>query len=361
MKQKMNQRKVLIAILISIVLFLIVISCLLFLPIVKFELKGEYIQTIEYGNKYQEEGLIAKLNFIDNSKKVTINNNIDYTKIGSYKILYKLSLPLNKTKKLERTVNIVDTTAPSITLLGSNPLRIKYNGKFIEPGYEVRDNYDTNENLKIKITYNKEIDTKKEGTYIINYEVTDTSGNITNITREVIVTPRILTENGFTYVEGVLIVNKKYSIPSSYNPGVNKEAYGMLQQMQSEAKKYGHSLYLASGFRSYYDQKYIYNNYVKEFGQTVTDTFSARPGHSEHQTGLAFDVGWIDDRFGDTECGKWLAVNAYKYGFIIRYPKGKEHITGYKYEPWHIRYLGVELATKVYNSGLTLEEYFGIN
>ena len=96
------------------------------------------------------------------------------------------------------------------------------------------------------------------------------------------------------------------------------------------------------------------------YGQELTDTFSARPGHSEHQTGLAFDVGAIDDDFANWPSGIWLKENAHKYGFIIRYPKGKQHITGYKYEPWHIRYLGVDLATKVYNSGLTLEEYLGI-
>ena len=92
----------------------------------------------------------------------------------------------------------------------------------------------------------------------------------------------------------------------------------------------------------------------------AADTYSARAGHSEHQTGLAFDVGKIDDNYGNTKEGVWLKNNAHIYGFIIRYPKGKEHITGYKYEPWHIRYLGVDIATKVYNKGVTLEEYLGI-
>ena len=115
-----------------------------------------------------------------------------------------------------------------------------------------------------------------------------------------------------------------------------------------------------SGFRSYWDQNYIYNNSVKNYGVEQTDTFSARPGHSEHQTGLAFDIGAIDDDMGEWPSGIWLAENAHRYGFIIRYPKGKQHITGYKYGPWHVRYLGVNVATKVYNSGLTLEEYLGI-
>ena len=94
---------------------------------------------------------------------------------------------------------------------------------------------------------------------------------------------------------------------------------------------------------------------------SAADTFSARPGTSEHQTGLAMDVGWIDDAFANTPAGIWLAENCYKYGFIIRYQKNKESITGYKYEPWHIRYLGKDIAKDVYESGLCLEEYLGVN
>jgi D-alanyl-D-alanine carboxypeptidase len=117
---------------------------------------------------------------------------------------------------------------------------------------------------------------------------------------------------------------------------------------------------LVSGFRSYSRQKTIYNNYVAIDGVTKADTYSARPGHSEHQTGLAFDVGAIDDNYGNTAAGKWLANNAHKYGFIIRYPKGKTHITGYKYEPWHIRYIGTNHATTIYNKQITLEEYLNV-
>ena len=131
--------------------------------------------------------------------------------------------------------------------------------------------------------------------------------------------------------------------------------------MQSAASTLGLNLSLISGFRSYELQNSVYNNYVSWYGQASADTFSARPGHSEHQTGLAFDIGKLENSFGETASGKWLAENCHLYGFIIRYPKGKQNITGYKYEPWHVRYLGVDIATKVKNSGLTLEEYLGIN
>ena len=131
--------------------------------------------------------------------------------------------------------------------------------------------------------------------------------------------------------------------------------------MQTDAMNVGLSLKLVSGFRSYNTQTNLYNNYVKINGQAKADTFSAKPGHSEHQTGLAFDVGSTKGVFAYTNESKWLAKNCHLYGFIIRYPLGKTNITGYIYEPWHIRYLGVDTATKVKQSGLTLEEYLGIN
>lgn len=168
-------------------------------------------------------------------------------------------------------------------------------------------------------------------------------------------------ESGATYIKGILIVNKTYSLPEDYNPGLDPTTKSQFDLLSADAKKEGLDIHLSSGFRSYDYQKRIYNNYVNAYGQATADTFSARPGHSEHQTGLAIDVNSIDDSFASTPESAWLESNAHKYGFIIRYPKGKEDITGYKYESWHIRYLGVDTATAVYNSGLTLEEYLGVN
>lgn len=165
---------------------------------------------------------------------------------------------------------------------------------------------------------------------------------------------------GLTYINGVLIANKKYSLPANYNPGIDATALNAYYEMKNAAVQNGFSLEIMSGFRSYETQRNLYNRYVNTYGKAEADTFSAEPGKSEHQTGLAFDLGWVDDGYAYTAEGKWLADNCYKYGFIIRYPKGKESITGYKYEPWHVRYLGNPLATDVYNSGLCLEEYLGI-
>ncbi|MBQ7687672.1 MAG: M15 family metallopeptidase [Clostridia bacterium] len=167
--------------------------------------------------------------------------------------------------------------------------------------------------------------------------------------------------NGLTYVDGLLIVNKTYSLPSSYTPGaLTSETSAAFDRMQADAAAEGLNLYVSSGFRSYELQTSLYNRYVAADGKAAADRYSARPGHSEHQTGLAMDLNTITNSFADTAEGKWVDANCYKYGFILRYPLGKEAETGYMYEPWHLRYVGVEKAAAIYNSGLTLEEYYGL-
>ena len=163
-----------------------------------------------------------------------------------------------------------------------------------------------------------------------------------------------------TYIGGLLVVNKTYALPADYNPGVNAEAQNALYEMFDDAAKEGLSLWVRSGVRTYADQKWQYNVYVERDGAALADTYSARPGHSEHQTGLAFDLNSLYTSFGETAEGKWLAENCHKYGFIIRYPAGKESITGYMYEPWHVRYVGMDHAPVIYEKGLCLEEYLGI-
>lgn len=167
--------------------------------------------------------------------------------------------------------------------------------------------------------------------------------------------------DGVTYIQGVMIVNKTYSLPQSYNPnGLTAETKAAFAELQAAASADGLSVYSVSDFRSYEAQDTLYNNYVARDGKEAADTYSARPGHSEHQTGLTIDCNYAGDAFHDTPEAKWLENNAWKYGFIIRFPKGKEDKTGYKYESWHIRYVGKDMAKKIYDSGLCLEEYFGI-
>ena len=167
--------------------------------------------------------------------------------------------------------------------------------------------------------------------------------------------------DGATYIEGVLIANKSYPLPSTYNPGdLTSEVKEAFSKMQKAAASEGLNIYISSGFRSYERQVTVYNSYVQKDGKELADTYSSRPGYSEHQTGLCFDLNSIDDSFGNTAESAWVDKHAHEYGFIVRFPKGKDSATGYQYEPWHLRYVGVDMATKIYNSGLSLEEYFGI-
>ena len=184
-------------------------------------------------------------------------------------------------------------------------------------------------------------------------------------------------ENGISYVDGYLIVNKTYRLSDSYktqNPYqavtgdwcvncIDKDTMESFKLMQSDAASLGLNIYIASGYRGYNNQRTLYNNYVARDGKDAADTYSARPGHSEHQTGLCFDLNSVNDSFSYTDEGKWVNNNAHLYGFIIRYPKGKESITGYQYESWHLRYVGKELALELYNNGnwITMEEYFGLS
>lgn len=170
-----------------------------------------------------------------------------------------------------------------------------------------------------------------------------------------------------TVIEGIVIASKKYPLPSTYAPGESKEARAAFQEMAAEATLSGYDLVAFSTYRSFDYQTQLYDRYVTNDGQEAADRYSARPGYSEHQTGLAFDIGeqhfeqhFARESFGETEAGKWVAANAHKYGFIMRYPNGAEKITGYMYEPWHFRYIGEELAVQVYEANETLEEFLDI-
>ena len=182
------------------------------------------------------------------------------------------------------------------------------------------------------------------------------------IAQTVPVTVRHLEQkDGCTYVDGILIVNKSYVLPESYDPGLDSTTKAAFEQMKADAAKEDLNLYIGSDFRDYAYQVKIYNNYNDLYGWEMADTFSARPGYSEHQTGLTIDCNTIDDAFGDTPEAAWLAQHCADYGFIIRFPQGKEDVTGYQYEPWHIRYVGVDIAKEIQKYDLTLEEYLGVD
>lgn len=147
---------------------------------------------------------------------------------------------------------------------------------------------------------------------------------------------------------------------------VRKITAEALAAMFSAAKSQDINLMLASGYRSYATQAAIYSTEVRNYGQATADKESARPGYSEHQTGLAADIESasrlceIQTCFANLPEGKWLADHAYEFGFIVRYPSGAESIVGYKYEPWHMRYVGKDLAAEIHKTHQTLEEFFSL-
>lgn len=174
--------------------------------------------------------------------------------------------------------------------------------------------------------------------------------------------------NPKTYVPSDLVTpNVPVREPGDPTMQVRAVTATALEQMFAAAKSQGLNLQLSSGYRSYDYQNSTYNGYVQAQGQAAADAASARPGYSEHQTGLAADIEPVsrqcelDQCFANLPEGKWLAANAYLYGFIIRYTQADQSITGYEYEPWHVRYVGVALATELDKEGVTtLEQFFDI-
>jgi D-alanyl-D-alanine carboxypeptidase len=179
-----------------------------------------------------------------------------------------------------------------------------------------------------------------------------------------------------------VVVNKRRPLsPATYKPAhlthiakvpggsthvLRKDAAAALTAMYVAAKAANRSFGITSAYRSYSTQRSLFASYASTYGTASAERFSARAGYSEHQTGLATDIYYsqscrLKACFGTEASGKWVAKNAYKFGFIVRYPEGKESVTGYKYEPWHLRYVGVELATAMHNAKITtLEEYFNL-
>ncbi len=176
---------------------------------------------------------------------------------------------------------------------------------------------------------------------------------------QVSVLPLIEERDGVTYVNNILIANKSYGLPGDFG-GYNDEADAAFDEWANAAAAEGLNIYVSSGYRGYDTQYAIYWREYDEYGFDYVEGSTARPGFSEHQTGLAFDLNSISMDFEDTDEFAWCIQHAHEYGFILRYPEGKTDITGYMYEPWHFRYIG-DAAADVYASGLTLEEYLGID
>lgn len=404
------------------VLVIILLPILMIMSVVLFcnskKLKVDYddnvtisINTEAYNTDY--------IHNIKNGKLITAKEQIDTSKLESKSIEFIVKNYFKKEIKYSFKVTIIDQEPPVINY--SKELEIEEGEKIdLLANVKVTDN----SNEEIITTIEGEYDINKSGEYDLQYIATDSSGNTTKEDFRLKVKAKKtnsnsspnnnsnsnkpssgsstnngssnnssgevhfktskgfegITKNGITYIDGYLVVNKTYSLPKSFVPTnvysgnptststtqcatcIEKTAYNKWLEMKAAAKLDGLELKIVSGYRSYTLQSNLYNRYVSRSGKAAADTFSARPGYSEHQSGLAFDINYPGDSFNNTAEAKWLASNAYKYGYILRYPEGKSNETGYKYESWHYRYVGTDLSYKLYNNGdwITMEDYFGI-
>ena len=383
----MKKKKIII---ISIIIIILIISSILiFLNYQEMEVTIKEKIEVPLNSKLTNLDNITNLK---NGQIITDEKTIDTSKIGEQKINISIKNKLGKVKEYHYIVNVYDDEKPSIifskelTIEEGQNIDLLKDVKVEDNSQEkitpsVEGNYDINEPGKYQLYYvakdSSDNEAKEEFTLIVKEKKKESSQNdsLSNPQETKTFTTskgfKGVIKDGITYIDGYLIVNKTYSLPSSYGTSLTSTTKNAFNKMQAAAKLDGINIYIASGFRSYRTQNRLYNNYVARDGKAKADTYSARPGHSEHQSGLAFDIcshdldgqdACINSNFDNTDQAKWLAQNAYKYGFILRYPKGKTNETGYKYESWHFRYVGTDLSTKLYNNGdwLTMEDYFGI-
>lgn len=389
-KRRKKKIKLRILLLFSLVILIILVSIIMQFMTKTIEnktsIKVTLIDNLEI-NVNSEVKISSLVSNIENGSIIDNDELVDTSKVGKKKINLKLKNDKDEEEKYTFEITIVDKEKPTIE--ADNKITITTGDEIDLLEYiTVSDNYDKELDIKIEGTY----DNNTNGEYKLIYVVKDSSGNeekkeftlvveapkYKKMKDKTITTSKGYTlkiKNGLAYIDDILIVNKTYYLPENYTPinsyaklsdscpnCLEKHVMEAYNEMKAATSNLGLNIYIASGYRSYNTQNYLYNNYVARDGITAADTYSARPGHSEHQTGLAFDLNSVSSAFGYTNEGKWIKDNCHLYGFIIRYPEGKESITGYMYEPWHLRYVGKELAEKLYNDGnwLTIEEYFGI-
>lgn len=351
------------------ILFLVIIIVMIGIGIITIvNKKDEYI-TFKQDNPILEYNAeVEAASFIASSKEKIIRYPVIHTKqIGKQTILYIINVK-GKQVEVPYTLEIRDTAKPIIELHTSN-IELALNEEF-DPAVvvkEVKDPVDgklfySKREEKGRYTIQSNINEKKAGTYTVQVHATDKSGNQSRATCKVVVGVKKESNMDIkpTYINGVLLVNKKFGLPKSFGSGPDSRAEEALKKLQKGAQDAGYTIPVISGFRSYSFQETLFKEYIARDGIENANTYSARAGHSEHQTGLSFDVGEIDTRYGSTKEGQWLEANCAEYGFIIRYNKGKESVSGYRYEPWHIRYVGEEVAKVVMQENITLEEYLGI-
>lgn len=363
-----NRKAVIIVACIAVVIIAVALGLFISQPKVK-----EDSFTFEYGKKVEID---TSAIFGDNSDKVKdievdysslkMVKDKDYPEVGEYELPFTYKTMTNHSDKLKVTVK--DTTKPKFTSFSEKIEVTKGNKDF-----DFKKHFKASDLSSCTLDINtKDVNFDKEGDYTAKVTATDAHKNKESKKFTVVVKAEEKTAIASAdneqkvspyYKNGILIVNKKHPVPPGFGGGVNQTALAAVNRMISDMKAEGLSVdSTTSNYRSYSYQNTLYQNYVNAYGKASADTFSARPGYSEHQTGLAFDLREPGggSLLTNSKATSWVAKNAHKYGLIVRYQSGKEWITGYQAEPWHVRYVG-DIATSIYNSGLSLEEYLGVS
>ena len=314
----------------------------------------------KYINYYQK-------NNIEGNKVIfMVNNNLENEQYSDK--LYNIITCENYDKtNLEKYIDYINNylnqdnySCISVITLAENDIKLEYNDELAEL---------LKEKYFIKGNINRYLDYKNKNNNLSNEDIIrNVNANIdynfyTNIKSSDISKGKLMIVNKYynlsSSYKGDLVETGNYSINSNYK--MDREAFEAYKKLYEDALKNNLHIKIRSAYRSYFDQQYIYNGYVARDGKAESDRYSARAGHSEHQTGLAIDISAASDLWGDfskTQEFTWMKDNSYKYGFILRYPKDKEYITGYMYEPWHYRYVGVDVAKYIYENNITYDEYY---
>lgn len=277
-------------------------------------------------------------------------------------------------------------TTPPVLELSKRSILVNINDKIDYTSYIKEASDNRNEDVLDRVKYNS-IDTTHKGKQVITYTLQDESGNEIkkNLTVHIvpfyankIYNPKDVEAEVVNNPDDVtVLINKLHELPHDYKPNdleqmvdsrfryLRKEANDAYTKFYNAAKAKGIAIYTISAYREPEKQVEFWNNQVKVRGEEYASQYSAYPRRSEHELGLSVDVSYKQDgdrlnkSVEDSELGKFIISDGYKYGFILRYPKDKVEVTNYAYEPWHMRYVGVELATELHEKQMTLEEYYG--
>ncbi len=371
-------RKKRVQTLLSILFLLILLGLALFLfqkPVVVLSENTRF----PVGERVELMDLIRE---VKNGTLVNENEGFEAQSACTRTVQIKIKSRLGRIVEESFTIEFYDNTAPVI----SHPDQIAVmKGETTDLMANVSAKDETGE--ACQVTLSGEYDFNVAGEYKLTLSAADRAGNsaVSTMTLTVRALPyddngklvdgvyttrngfELIVKDGIATIDGHIIANKSYSLPKTYTSSwMSPETTAAYNKMNAEAKKAGITLKVDNAYRSWYDQDYIFRGYAARDGVEEAETYSARPGHSEHQTGLAMDLitssTYLASLPENAKKFQWLNENAHRFGFILRYPEGKTEETGYIYEAWHFRYVGEDLARTLYNNGdwITMEAYYGI-